>query len=563
MAFRIYKGQWQFKKADGTYESKYKINDQGALVETDAEGNDAGPLVAATTWSDITGRPTSLSEFNNNLGNYGGWLTTSGKAADANLLDGIDSTGFLRSGGGTLSGNLTAPTYYINDTNTKLHEGGGNSLRIETNTGYIDIGSQNSGWIHFQGNKPYYFNQNTSFDADVMPYATDQRSLGTTSKRWTNVYVTGGDSSQWNTAYGWGDHASAGYAASSHNHDSRYLVKGGSWNGANMPGSRWGGFSVNGGEVVFQQDNPNTGQMSVMVDGNFYAGEQNGFWSLYGSGSTLNSYNAKVGFYSNSSGDFLISTSAVYAGGNQVWHAGNLTNNSSNWNAAYSWGNHAGLYLGATAKAADSNLLDGIDSASFLRSDTNDSFTGLLTATASDWYIYGLGTRGASAGAYGIGNRASDAYRQMTFHVPNLAAYSNSGTIPSFGWYSNGAVQLMKLDSDSGNLWTKGTIEADGRIYADDGLHVRGNWVRVNGSQGLYFESYGGGWHMTDGTWIRAYNSKPVYVDQHVRADQGFEVSGHRVIGADKNVNAASQVQIGNYVIRHNTSNNRLEFVLV
>jgi len=130
-------------------------------------------------------------------------------------------------------------------------------------------------------------------------------------------------------------------ADSSHNHDSRYLVKGGSWNGVNMPGSRWGGFSVNGGEVVFQRDNPNNGQMSVMVDGNFYAGERNGFWSLYSNSPSHNNYNEKVGFYSNTSGHFLISTSAVYAGGNQVWHAGNLTNNSSNWDAAYGWGDHA------------------------------------------------------------------------------------------------------------------------------------------------------------------------------------------------------------------------------
>ena len=53
--------------------------------------------------------------------------------------------------------------------------------------------------------------------------------------------------------------------------------------------------------------------------------------------------------------------------------------NDSNWNTAYGWGDHAGLYLGANAKAADSNLLDGIDSGSFLRSDTTDTATGALT----------------------------------------------------------------------------------------------------------------------------------------------------------------------------------------
>jgi hypothetical protein len=45
--------------------------------------------------------------------------------------------------------------------------------------------------------------------------------------------------------------------------------------------------------------------------------------------------------------------------------------NSGEWNDAYSWGNHAGLYLGATAKAADSNLLDGLDSSVFMRKSAN------------------------------------------------------------------------------------------------------------------------------------------------------------------------------------------------
>ena len=55
----------------------------------------------------------------------------------------------------------------------------------------------------------------------------------------------------------------------------------GSWNGANMPGSRWNGYAVNGGEVVFQRDNPSSGRMSMLVDGQYYAGENGGFYSLY------------------------------------------------------------------------------------------------------------------------------------------------------------------------------------------------------------------------------------------------------------------------------------------
>jgi hypothetical protein len=57
----------------------------------------------------------------------------------------------------------------------------------------------------------------------------------------------------------------------------------------------------------------------------------------------------------------------------QIWTSDVFANNSSNWNTAYGWGNHAGLYLGINSKSTDSELLDGIDSSGFVRqlSDTN------------------------------------------------------------------------------------------------------------------------------------------------------------------------------------------------
>lgn len=44
------------------------------------------------------------------------------------------------------------------------------------------------------------------------------------------------------------------------------------------------------------------------------------------------------------------------------------------------------------------------------------------------------------------------------------------------------------------------------------------NWFRAQGNTGLYFQDYGGGWYMTDSTWVRAYNSKPVYSPGEIRS---------------------------------------------
>lgn len=49
------------------------------------------------------------------------------------------------------------------------------------------------------------------------------------------------------------------------------------------------------------------------------------------------------------------------------------------------------------------------------------------------------------------------------------------------------------------------------------------DWFRALGNCGLLFEKYGGGWHMTDNEWIRAYNGKNIYTVGKICCDAGFE----------------------------------------
>jgi hypothetical protein len=69
-----------------------------------------------------------------------------------------------------------------------------------------------------------------------------------------------------------------------------------------------------------------------------------------------------------------------------------------------------------------------------------------------------------------------------------------------------------------GNAYISSSLECDGRIYADNGCHVRGDWLRVNGTRGIYFESYGGGWFMQDTTYVRVYNNKRIYTGGDILA---------------------------------------------
>ena len=118
----------------------------------------------------------------------------------------------------------------------------------------------------------------------------------------------------------------------------------------------------------------------------------------------------------------------------------NVTN--TNWDTAYGWGNHAGLYLGISAKAADSNLLDGIDSSQFMRSDTADSFTAVPTfangssgaLAARTGYSDFLGynpTYGSYIGG-GVGNATGYLYAGGYFHDgTNVRALIHAGNISS------------------------------------------------------------------------------------------------------------------------------------
>ena len=61
----------------------------------------------------------------------------------------------------------------------------------------------------------------------------------------------------------------------------------------------------------------------------------------------------------------------------------------------------------------------------------------------------------------------------------------------------------------SGNMTGVGNINTSA---APAGTIYTNNWFRSKGSTGWYSEDYGGGWYMSDNTWIRNFGSKDVYL---------------------------------------------------
>ena len=187
----------------------------------------------------------------------------------------------------------------------------------------------------------------------------------------------------------------------------------------------------------------------------------------------------------------------------------------------YIFYNHL-LYTQSDHTSNTCNFIRGIEN-SVVSSGTgiNTEMHGINTYVLKDG-----GSTGATTTMYGIKSEVEvDAGTVTNAYSYHAHIDRDGGTLTNgYLYYGNYAGTVgtkwgIYLTGESKNYFS-GTLECDGRIYADNGCHVRGDWLRVNGSNGIYFESYGGGWHMTDSTWIRAYNSKPIWVTDHIHVHQ-------------------------------------------
>ena len=136
----------------------------------------------------------------------------------------------------------------------------------------------------------------------------------------------------------------------------------------------------------------------------------------------------------------------------------------------------------------------------------------------SNWGIY-MGQSGASRSLSGGTAVAGNGF---STHAVRFRASNNVNN--GFIWENSSESALLTLRSSdgwlahTGNMYNSGTLESDGRIYADNGCHVRGDWLRVDGTNGIHFDSYGGGWFMQDTTYVRAYSNKTIYTGGDILA---------------------------------------------
>ena len=306
---------------------------------------------------------------------------------------------------------------------------------------------------------------------------------------------------------------SANTAARSDHTHSEYLGQGGP-------------YYLNEGNKFYFKDSDNPSDDIYMWDGG--AGAANNVsiqFRLSQSGSADTS--RKVEVYTASSNINTV-THAFYANGN-AYHYGSL---------------QLGGSLTCTGCVSSTNVADGSltgtdiadNSISGSKIQTNTSINlGTGTLTAGDIYAsrfidkdntsYLVDPNGSS--------QVSTIYANNWFRAQGQTGFLFSDY--GGGWYMTDGTWIRAYGSKS--VWTPGTMQADSNMYSpiyydlnDGGYYadpngtsqfskVRAdNWFEAQGNTGIQFTSYGGGWYMSDSTWIRAYNDKAVYSGGEIRS---------------------------------------------
>lgn len=115
---------------------------------------------------------------------------------------------------------------------------------------------------------------------------------------------------------------------------------------------------------------------------------------------------------------------------------------------------------------------------------------------------------------------------------------SRNYTIGMGGSNGNGAnADAFTINANHGIYdggWGTNLVE----IRPDWGIGCKQGWLRTWGNNGWYNESYGGGWYMTDSTWIRAYNDKNIYTGGRIKANNALETRYIDSAGGNLDINA-------------------------
>ena len=255
------------------------------------------------------------------LPTFSGYLTTSGKAADSNLLDGLDSSAFLRSNASdTFTGALTINGYI---------KGNGQELILSAGESHSYATGQTGEYIYLNAE------QGLEINSEIGNWSGGWAARKTAYLRGDQLTLDGETLSKTNiqnfkTAYGWGNHASAGYLTS-------------------IPST----YATDAELGVIEQELNDRIDNEVLPTFASYQPVGNYFTD----GDTVINMTNNDGFvYDDNINKMYVKLDGT---NREIYHTGIFTDNSANWNTAYGWGNHASAgYITSLSGYATTSYVD-------------------------------------------------------------------------------------------------------------------------------------------------------------------------------------------------------------
>ena len=344
----------------------------------------------------------------------------------------------------------------------------------------------------------------------VMNYGTTLTALG--NGIWTSGLITTtsyGTSANWNTAFGWGNHASADYIVKG-----TQVLSAASWTTATRFGSV-GNINQDAGNhaLSVRSEDGNDAFMSFHIGGDYAV--------HFGLDRVSNRMH--VGGWSDGA-----------ANKHQLWDSRDFTStNISNWNTAYGWGNHASAgYQAAATAITTSNI--GSQSVNYANSAGSAStVTHLSGRTDTDWYnaVWGAGNPSHMYSCDSVRIRSSEGALRANIY------YDNNDT----GYYldPNGTSNLLQLNTSTRARWGKPRWWNDRSSFTPDENY----WTGTNGwgtGQGTWANAWKGGFsgwdiwgtgtdHPQGGGYVHA---QGIVSGQHLATSDGSSGYGWMMVGA-------------------------------
>lgn len=154
--------------------------------------------------------------------------------------------------------------------------------------------------------------------------------------------------------------------------------------------------------------------------------------------------------------------------------------------------------------------------------DTSERFVDVYNSTGHIYLDAANGRMGIWTNIGGVSTWLISTTKSNA-EIPRLLQISSNGNTITIGsqnsdWchlYNSANIPFIfnkTVASTDGNLGTIGYPWHE--VYSN-------SWFRSIGTGGWYSETYGGGWHMTDSTWLRSYNDKPIYTAGGIYSPHG------------------------------------------